>query len=85
MFRCCCEPSVDLLPCYASALVAGPRTLEEAVVLAEEGPITPCVTAWCQRCRRHSLLVHHAGDFPCFSAFAAHALALHGMLSRDSK
>jgi len=82
MLRCCGTPG-EPAPCYASVLVAGTCQLGEAVARVEEGPITPCVTAWCHRCRKHSLLVRRAGDFPCFSAFVAHALALHALVARD--
>jgi hypothetical protein len=82
--RCCAAASDAPNHCYASFLVTGGRPLQDAIALVEEGAITPCVTGWCDRCRRHSLLLLRAGDFPCFSAFAAHALTVHALMSHPA-
>jgi hypothetical protein len=77
MPRCCLGADLDLSPCYASALVAGGRPLEDALQDLEEATICPCVTGWCPRCRRVSTLTVAMDQFPCPSAYFAHTLALH--------
>jgi hypothetical protein len=77
----CCAP-LDLSPCYASVLVAGPgpEALERALERVEGGLICPCVTSWCPACRRVSAIVASAPRFPAPSAYFAHLLALHARL-----
>ena len=73
----CCRP-IDLTPCYASVLAAGPAGLEPALRAIEDGRLCPCVTAWCPRCRRVALATAQApAGFPCASAYAAHLVAAH--------
>jgi hypothetical protein len=76
MPRCCHPDARDLAPCYASVLVTGGLPLGEALEALEDSLICPCVTGWCPRCRRVSTLTAALGEFPCPSAYFAHALAL---------
>jgi hypothetical protein len=82
MFRCCCHDrehsALDLAPSYASVLVLGtdvPDTLLNKVDDSETR-LTPWVSAWCHEHRQVSMLVTHARDFPCDSAFLAHQWTL---------
>ena len=80
MPRCCQALPDDFKPSYASALVAGPTEehLREAVLTAEtQGLICPCVTVWCNACKRVSCCVQGRENFPVPSAFYAHALVTH--------
>ena len=75
MTRCCSPDPRDFEQSYASVLVAG-LDLRSAVEDMEGlGPLCPCVTAWCGKCRRVSTVVRCRADFPVPSAFFAHALA----------
>jgi hypothetical protein len=77
MPRCCDPDSGDFTPCYASVLVAGLDMKSEAERIEQDSPICPCVTAWCDTCKRSSLIVQDRHLFPCASAHMAHALALY--------
>ena len=79
MPRCCQGLPDEFAPCYASVLVAGPD-LQAAVERVEAQPLAPCVTTWCTRCCRVSLLTGDAGLFPTPAAHHAHMLALHARL-----
>ena len=81
MPRCC--SSLDLAPCYASVLVAGPgqAALERALERMESGTICPCVTSWCASCRRVSAITATADRFPVPSAHFAHLLVVHSRLN----
>ena len=76
----CCSP-LDLTPSYASVLVAGDR-LADALERLEAAPLSPCITGWCPRCYRVSLLTpaEPLSGFPCHSAYAAHLLVFHARL-----
>ena len=76
MPRCCDAAASDLSPCYASVLVTGETPLADALDAMEDGPICPCVTGWCGRCRRVSAFTVALGQFPSPSAYFAHALTL---------
>ena len=78
MPRCCDAAASDLSPCYASVLVTDGQPLCEALDAMEDGPISPCVTGWCGRCRRVSAFTVGLGQFPSASAYFAHTLALQG-------
>jgi len=72
----CCSPR-DLAPCYASVLVAG-HDLDRALeALQVDSPICPCVTVWCNACKRVAVDVSDRHHFPCASAHLAHAIAVH--------
>jgi hypothetical protein len=77
MPRCCDPAARDLASCYASVLVVGGTDLAGALQDIEGSPICPCVTGWCARCGAVSVLTSSADEFPCPSAYFAHALALH--------
>lgn len=78
MPRCCDSTPDDFTPCYASVLVAGDANDLKRVVddMEWEAQISPCVTGWCNKCKRVSTLVTTRHLFPCPSAHLAHALML---------
>lgn len=75
---CCAAP--DYAPCYASVLVAGHDLRSAVEALETEHRICPCVTVWCSACKRVTVDVTEAGEFPCPSAHLAHALAVRRMV-----
>ncbi len=80
MPRCCDGVEDEFRPCYASVLVAG-HDVRAAVEDAErDQAICPCVTVWCNRCKRVALSVADRKLFPCASAHLAHALAVRRMV-----
>ena len=85
MNRCCSGAIADEFePCYASVLVA-PSGLRQAVEDLERGPINPCITSWCTRCRKCSLLTGALDEFLYPSAHHAHALVLSRVLGAALK
>jgi len=80
MPRCCSPDPRDFEPSYASVLVAG-LDLRSAVEDMEDlGPLCPCVTAWCNACKRVSTLVENRRAFAAPSECLAHALAARASL-----
>ena len=63
----------EFKPSYASVVLGD---LEAKVARVEQGPLLPCVTAWCSRCRAPYLLTSALALFPCPSAHHAHMVAL---------
>lgn len=76
MPRCCTEIPGEFSPSYASVLV---KDLQAKVGKLEQ-TITPCITAWCQRCSRPYLLTTALHLFPTPSAHHAHMVVLAGRL-----
>ena len=76
MPRCCETVPGEFAPSYASVALLGTDSLEARVAEAEAKPVTPCITAWCTRCTRASLITTDLALFQTPSAHHAHRLAL---------
>lgn len=74
MPRCCAAIQDEFTPSYASVLVA--KDLQAAVRELEEGPLKPCITAWCSTCQAPYLITASLGMFKSPSAHHAHMLVL---------
>ena len=70
-YACCSSP--DLSPSYASVLAFGAEDLRHRIRRAEQQGLQPCVTAWCPRHQRISVL--YDDDFQSASAYFSHVLA----------
>ena len=77
MPRCCTPLPDEFKPSYASVVMGD---LEARVARLEQAPLLPCVTAWCDRCRRPYLLTSALSLVPCPSAHHAHMVALAGRM-----
>lgn len=80
----CCSPC-DLAPCYASVLVAGHDLSKALETVQSDSPICPCVTVWCNACKRVSLDVSDRHLFPCASAHLAHAMTVQRAVEQTLK
>ena len=60
-FRCC-QPLWEIPTTYASVLVTGHDKLQERIQKLEQSGIIPCLTGWCKRHHRVSLLIPEGAD-----------------------
>ena len=74
MPRCCEAHPNDFEPCYASVLVAGLNLRSRVEDMERLGPLCPCVTVWCNTCKKVSTTVSERALFSHPSAYFAHAL-----------
>jgi hypothetical protein len=74
MKRCCTPIPNEFNPSYASILAS--RDLQGDVKTLEEGPLLPCLTAWCSTCQAPYLITAGLGMFNSPSAHHAHMLTL---------
>ena len=82
MPRCCQAIPNEFAPCYASVLVGD---VQAKVAALEEGPLRPCITAWCERCGKAYLLTSALHFFKSPSAHHAHMLALADKLAQTGQ
>lgn len=80
MPRCCEVDPEQFAPSYASVLVAGHDLKARVEEAEEDSAICPCVTAWCNECKRVSMAVADRNFFPRASAHLAHALVVRGRI-----
>ena len=80
--RCCHSLPDGFAPCYASVLMAGSADPESLRLAVEhmETKLVPCVTTWCDKCKRCSALPP-ANDLPHPSEHYAHMLAVHARMA----
>ena len=71
--RCCQSIPDEFARSYASVIVGD---VESKVALLEQQPLTPCLTAWCNRCHRAYLLTTAMPLFASPSAHHAHMVVL---------
>ena len=74
MPRCCSAIQDEIVPSYASVLVA--TDLQAAVRDVERGALKPCITAWCSNCMAAYLITTSMSSFASPSAHHAHMLVL---------
>jgi len=78
MPRCCAQVPDEFAACYASVLLLGssdPAALERAVQ-SMEAKVTPCVSTWCPRCCRCSVILPSLPTVGTVSAYYSHLLAM---------
>jgi len=78
MPRCCAQMPDEFTACYASVLLLGssePAALEKAVA-SMEAKVTPCVSTWCSKCCRCSVILPSLPPSGPVSAYYCHLLAV---------
>ena len=84
MPRCCAQVPNEFTACYASVLLLGssePAVLEKAVA-SMEAKVTPCVSTWCPKCCRCSVILPSLPSTGAVSAYYSHLLAVRNRMKK---